>query len=75
MAEILFKQVARMDGTNDFDLVPYSDEEIKQRDKDIAAFAQAQADQDKAEQLQATKKAAILTKLGITEDELKIALS
>ena len=73
--EILMKQVAHMDGTDGHDLVPFTAEEIAQRDKDIAEYKE----KAKAEEIAATKseadKAALLAKLGITADEAKLLLS
>ena len=75
MSEILIKQVAHMDGTDGHDLVPFTAEEMAQRDKDIAEDkAKKTADELLAEKT-ATDKAALLAKLGITADEAKLLLS
>ena len=73
--EILMKQVAHMDGTDGHDLVPYTAEEIAQRNKDIAEYeAKAAADETYRIKVEADK-AALLAKLGITADEAKLLLS
>ena len=73
--EILMKQVAHMDGTDGFDLVPFTEEEIAQRDKDLAEYeAQKKADETVAFKA-ATDKATLLEKLGLTTDEVKLLLS
>ena len=75
MSEILIKQVAHMDGTDGHDLVPFTAEEMAQRDKDIAEDkARKTADELMAEKA-TIEKAALLTKLGITADEAKLLLS
>ena len=73
--EILTKQVAHMDGTDGHDLVPYTAEEIAQRNKDVAEY-EAKAAADEAFRIKAeADKAALLAKLGITADEAKLLLS
>ena len=73
--EILMKQVAHMDGTDGHDLVPFTAEEIAQRNKDIAEYeAKAAFDESVASKAE-TDKAALLAKLGITADEARLLLS
>jgi hypothetical protein len=50
-------------------------EEIAQREADAAAFAAAEHEKEVAAQAAAEAKAALLTKLGITEDEAKLLLA
>jgi len=49
-------------------------EEIAQREADAAAFAAAEAERLAAEELKTTQRQALLTKLGITEDEARLLL-
>ena len=73
--EILYKQVAHMDGTDGHDLVPYTADEIAQRNKDIAEY-EAKAAADEIAKIKAeSDKAALFAKLGITADEAKLLLS
>jgi hypothetical protein len=51
--------------------LPFTDEEMEQRDKDLAAIAKSQADDLEVE----VSKAALLEKLGITADEAKLLLA
>ena len=50
-------------------------EEIAQREADAAAFAAEQHEKEVAAAEAATAKAALLAKLGITEDEAKLLLA
>jgi len=50
-------------------------EEIAQREADAAAFAAAEHEKEVAAAEAATAKAALLAKLGITEDEAKLLLA
>jgi hypothetical protein len=50
-------------------------EEIAQREADAAAFAAAKHEEEVAAAEAATAKAALLAKLGITEDEAKLLLA
>lgn len=50
MAEQLFKQVARMDGTDDFDLVPYTAAEIADFEASRVAGLARQAAEVQTEQ-------------------------
>ena len=50
-------------------------EELAQREVDAQAFAAAEHEKEVAAQAQAEAKAALLTKLGITEDEAKLLLA
>ena len=54
---------------------PLTTEELAQREADAAAFAAAEHEKEVAAQAQAEAKAALLTKLGITEDEAKLLLA
>lgn len=65
--EKLFKQVG--DEVSEF-----TAEEYAQRVKDIADGEKAAAEKAKVEQENAIAKAALLTRLGITEDEAKLLL-
>jgi hypothetical protein len=49
--------------------------ELAQLEADAAAFAAAEHDKEVAAAEAATAKAALLTKLGITEDEAKLLLA
>lgn len=49
-------------------------EEIAQAEANAAAFAAAEAERLAAEELKATQRQALLTKLGITEDEARLLL-
>ena len=65
--EKLFKQVG--DEVSEF-----TAEEYAQRSTDIADAEKAAADKAKADQENAVAKAALLARLGITEDESKLLL-
>ena len=54
---------------------PLTAEELAQREADAAAFAAAEHEKEVAAAETATAKAALLTKLGITEDEAKLLLA
>ena len=54
---------------------PLTQDELAQREADVAAFAAAKHEEEVAAQAQAEAKAALLTKLGITEDEAKLLLA
>lgn len=54
---------------------PLTAEELAQRDADVAAFAAQKHEEEVAAQAAAEAKAALLTKLGITEDEAKLLLA
>jgi len=49
-------------------------EEIAQREADAAAFAEAKAKEEAEAQANAEARAAILERLGLTEDEAKVLL-
>jgi membrane protein involved in colicin uptake len=49
-------------------------EEIAQREADAAAFAEAKAKEEADAQAKAEARAAILERLGLTEDEAKVLL-
>jgi hypothetical protein len=49
-------------------------EEIEQREADAAAFAEAKAKEEAEAQAKAEARAAILERLGLTEDEAKVLL-
>jgi hypothetical protein len=55
--------------------IPLTGEEIAQREADAQAAAAKKHEDDVAAQAQAEAKAALLTKLGITEDEAKLLLA
>jgi len=55
--------------------LPLTAEEIAQREADAQAFAAAKHEEEVAAQEAAAKKAALLTKLGITADEAKLLLA
>ncbi len=54
---------------------PLTAEEIAQRETDAAAFAAEQHEKEVAAAEAASAKAALLAKLGITEDEAKLLLA
>jgi hypothetical protein len=54
---------------------PLTAEELAQREADTAAFAAEQHEKEAAAAEAATAKAALLAKLGITEDEAKLLLA
>jgi hypothetical protein len=55
--------------------LPLTPDEITQREADAAAFAAAKHEEEVAAAEAATAKAALLAKLGITEDEAKLLLA
>jgi len=54
---------------------PLTAEELAQREADAAAFAAKKHEEDAQAAADAEAKAALLTKLGITEDEAKLLLA
>jgi hypothetical protein len=54
---------------------PLTTEELAQREADQQAFAAKKHEEEVAAQAAAEAKAALLTKLGITEDEAKLLLA
>ncbi len=54
---------------------PLTAEELAQREADAAAFAAAKHEEEAAAAEAAVAKAALLAKLGITEDEAKLLLA
>lgn len=54
---------------------PLTQDELAQREADVAAAATAKAEADAKATADAEAKAALLTKLGITEDEAKLLLA
>jgi hypothetical protein len=54
---------------------PLTQDELAQRDVDAAAFAAAEHEKEVAAAEAAIAKAALLAKLGITEDEAKLLLA
>jgi hypothetical protein len=54
---------------------PLTAEELAQREVDAQAFAAAEHEKEVAAQAAAEAKAALLAKLGITEDEAKLLLA
>jgi hypothetical protein len=54
---------------------PLTADELAQREADAAAFAAEQHEKEAAAAEAATAKAALLVKLGITEDEAKLLLA
>jgi hypothetical protein len=54
---------------------PLTAEELAQREVDAQAAAAKKHEEEVAAQAQAEAKAALLTKLGITEDEAKLLLA
>jgi hypothetical protein len=61
--------------TGEVSEVALSAEELAQREADRIAFEAEEAAKKEAEALAATKKAELLAKLGITEDEAKLLLA
>jgi hypothetical protein len=55
--------------------VELTEDELAQRETDRIAFEKAEAERVKAEAEKAAKKAELLAKLGITEDDAKLLLS
>ena len=53
---------------------PLTAEEIAQREAAAVAFAVAEAEREAADAVKATDKAALLVKLGITEEEAQLLL-
>ena len=60
--------------TGEVSEVELTAEEIKQREADAIAYAKAKADEEQAAAEKAEAKAALLAKLGITEDEARLLL-
>jgi hypothetical protein len=54
---------------------PLTTEELAQREADAQAYASKKHEEEVAAQAAAEAKAALLTKLGITEDEAKLLLA
>jgi hypothetical protein len=54
---------------------PLTSEELAQREANVAAFAAEQHEKEAAAAEAAVAKAALLAKLGITEDEAKLLLA
>lgn len=54
--------------------IELTDEEIAQREADAIAFAEAEAARKAEEQAKAEARAALLERLGLTEDEAKLLL-
>ena len=73
MTEILQKLVVDC-STGEATYVPLTAEEIAQREADAAAWAQEQADREAAEAARQAQREAIMTRLGLTADELKVLL-
>ena len=55
--------------------VELTEEELAQREADAKAFETAEKERKAEEALRAAKKAELLAKLGITEDDAKLLLS
>lgn len=55
--------------------IPMTAEEIKEKEKEMAKSLAAIAAEQAAEVAKATEKAALLAKLGISDDEAKLLLS
>jgi len=55
--------------------VELTEEELAQREADAIAFEAAEKERKAEEALRAAKKAELLAKLGITEDDAKLLLS
>lgn len=55
--------------------VELTEEELAQREADAEAFEAAEKERKAEEALMAAKKAELLAKLGITEDDAKLLLS
>jgi hypothetical protein len=55
--------------------IELTDAEVAQREADAAAYAAEEHEKEVAAAEAATAKAALLTKLGITEDEAKLLLA
>ena len=73
MSKQLFKQVAHMDGTDGYDLVPFTAEEIALREAEQVAFLAERAEQAAQDATKAADKAAALAKLtalGLTAADL-----
>lgn len=54
--------------------IELTDLEIEQREADAATFLEQKAEDERAANEKAAEKAALLSKLGITEDEAKLLL-
>ena len=74
MSETLTKVVVNCE-TGVTEILPLTAEEIAQREADAAAFAAAEHEKEVAAAEAAVAKAALLAKLGITEDEAKLLLA
>jgi len=55
--------------------IELTEDELAQREADRIAFEKAEAERVKAEAEKAAKKAELLAKLGISEDEARLLLS
>lgn len=55
--------------------IPLTEDELAQREADRIAFEKAEAERVKVEADKAAKKAELLAKLGISEDEARLLLS
>lgn len=55
--------------------VELTEAEIAQREQEAQAFAEAKAQEEAEAAAKAAQKEAILERLGLTEDELKVVLS
>jgi hypothetical protein len=55
--------------------IELTDAEVAQMETDAAAYAQAKAAKEAEAAVKAEQKVAILERLGLTEDELKVVLS
>jgi len=71
MEEVLTKLVVDC-STGEQSYIPLTPEEIAQREADAAAFAAAEAERIAAEEAKAVQRAALLEKLGITEEEANL---
>ena len=61
--------------TNETIVRPMTEDELAQRNKDIQDEASRKASQQAEAEAKATQKAALLDRLGITEDEAKLLLA
>ena len=61
--------------TGEVSEVELTAEEIKQREADAIAYAQAKADEEQSAAEKAEAKAAIADRLGLTQDELALLLA
>jgi hypothetical protein len=60
--------------TGEVSEVELTAQEIKQREADAIAYAKAKADDEQAAAEKAVAKAAIATRLGLTQDELQLLI-